>query len=102
MNSHGGTLLIGVSDDGEIVGVKGTVELKPIGKGTAQEAMKSLLWLIKSSGYVGLLLCIDEIEELAKLCNRRRQDQALQALREFVDHAGAKSRSTLFLTRAAT
>src|SRR5690242_21290691 len=26
--------------------------------------------------------------ELAKLGNRKRQDQALQALREYVDHAG--------------
>jgi hypothetical protein len=50
--------------------------------------MRGLLWLIRSSGYAGLALCIDEIEELAKLGNRKRQDQALQALREFVDHAG--------------
>jgi hypothetical protein len=35
-------------------------------------------------------LCIDEIEELAKLTTRKRQDQALQALREFVDHAGGE------------
>jgi hypothetical protein len=34
------------------------------------------------------VLCIDEVEELAKLGSRKRQDQALQALREYVDHAG--------------
>ena len=64
------------------------VMLRPIGKGTAVEAMKGLLWLIRSAGYAGLVLCIDEIEELAKLGTRKRQDQALQALREYVDHAG--------------
>lgn len=85
------------------VQVTGNVELRPIGKGTAQEAMRSLLWLIKSAGYAGLVLCIDEIEELAKLGNRRRQDQALQALREFVDHAGGEGGfSNLCLYLAAT
>jgi hypothetical protein len=65
-------------------------ELKPIGKGTSREAMRGLLWLIKSAGFQGLVLCIDEIEEIAKLGNRRRQDQALQALRDFVDNAGSE------------
>lgn len=66
-------------------------ELRPVGAGTAQEAMRALLWLIRNAGHVGLMLCIDEIEELAKLHPRRRQDQALQALREHVDHAGGES-----------
>jgi hypothetical protein len=65
-------------------------QLRPIGKGTARDAMRGLLWLIRSAEYAGLVLCIDEIEELAKLGNRKRQDQALQALREFVDHAGGE------------
>jgi hypothetical protein len=65
-----------------------STELRPIGKGNASEAMRALLWLVKAAGYAGLVLCIDEIEELAKLASRKRQDQALQALREFVDHAG--------------
>ena len=85
------------------VQAKGTVELKHIGKGTAQDVLRSLLWLIKSAGYAGLVLCIDEVEELAKLGNRKRQDQALQALREFVDHAGGEGRfSNLCLYLAAT
>lgn len=68
---------------------KGTfLELKPIGTGTARDIMRGILWLVKNAGYSGLVLCIDEIEELAKLGNRRRQDQALQALREYVDNAG--------------
>ncbi len=62
--------------------------LRPIGKSTATEAMRGILWLVRSAGYVGLVLCIDEVEELAKLGSRKRQDQALQALREYVDHAG--------------
>ena len=64
--------------------------LRPIGKGTARDAMRGVLWLVRSAGYVGLVLCIDEIEELAKLGSKKRQDQALQALREYVDHAGGE------------
>lgn len=64
------------------------VDLRPIGRGTARDVMRGLLWLVKAVGAKGLVLCIDEVEELARLPNRRRQDQALQALREFVDDAG--------------
>ena len=64
------------------------LDLRPIGRGTAREVMRGILWLVKETGAKGLVLCIDEIEELARLPNRRRQDQALQALREFVDDAG--------------
>jgi hypothetical protein len=64
--------------------------MRPIGKGTAQDVMRGLLWLVRSAGYSGLVLCIDEVEELAKLGSRKRQDQALQALREYVDHAGGE------------
>jgi BREX system ATP-binding protein BrxC/D len=63
---------------------------RPIGKGTAHDAMRALLWLIRDAGYAGLVLCIDEVEELARLGTQKRQDQALQALREFVDHAGGE------------
>lgn len=66
------------------------VAMRPIGKGSARDAMRGLLWLIKAAGYKGLVLCIDEIEELTKLGSRKRQDQALQALREYVDHAGGE------------
>jgi hypothetical protein len=63
------------------------VEFKPIGRGSAREAMRGLLWLVREAGFKGLLLCIDEIEAITRL-NRKRQDQALQALRDFVDNAG--------------
>jgi hypothetical protein len=36
------------------------------------------------------VLCIDEIEELSKLGTQKRRDQALQALRDFVDSAGGE------------
>jgi hypothetical protein len=65
-----------------------TFELKPIGRSTARDVMRGVLWLVHAAGYAGLVLCIDEVEELAKLGSRRRQDQALQALREHVDNAG--------------
>ena len=65
--------------------------------------MRGLLWLIRSAGFAGLVLCIDEVEELAKLGTRRRQDQALQALREYVDHAGGDGGySNLCMYLAAT
>ncbi|WP_316395215.1 BREX system ATP-binding domain-containing protein [Bradyrhizobium sp. 33ap4] len=66
------------------------INLRPIGKGSARDAMRGVLWLVRSAGYAGLVLCIDEIEELAKLGSKKRQDQALQTLREYVDHAGGE------------
>ena len=63
---------------------------RPVCKGTAHDAMRALLWLIRDAGYAGLVLCVDEVEELARLGTQKRQDQALQALREFVDHAGGE------------
>jgi hypothetical protein len=66
------------------------ITLRAIGKGTARDAMRGILWLVKAAGCKGLILCIDEIEELAKLGSKKRQDQALQALREYVDHAGGE------------
>jgi hypothetical protein len=66
------------------------VDLKPIGKGTAREVMRGILWLVRAIGFKGLVLCIDEVEEIGKLGNRRREDQALQALRDFVDNAGSE------------
>jgi hypothetical protein len=73
---------------GNAPAVSSSVSLRPIGRGTAREILRGLLWLIRSSGNKGLVLCIDEIEELSRLPDRRRQDQALQALREYVDDAG--------------
>lgn len=76
--------LIGKADSGR----SRRITLKAITAGTVHEAMRGLLWLIRDSGLAGLVLCIDEVEELARLTPRKRQDRALQALREYVDHAG--------------
>ena len=76
--------------------------LRPIGRGTARSALGALLWLIKQVGCSGLVLCIDEIEELAKLRLQNRRDQALQALREHVDNAGGDDFGGLCLYLAAT
>jgi len=70
-------------------GAKATL-IRAFDKGTAHDAMRGLLWLIRDAGYAGLVLCVDEVEELARLRTQKRQDQALQALREFVDHAGGE------------
>lgn len=77
--------------------------IRPIGRGNATEMMRGLLWLVRAAGFKGLTLCIDEIEELAKLGSQKRMDQALQALREFVDHAGGEGGFQFFcLYLAAT
>ena len=84
-------------------GATRTFDLRPLGKGTAREALRGLLWLIRNAGHTGLVLSIDEVEELARLPQRRRRDQALQALREHVDDAGAEAgHRSLCLYLAAT
>ena len=84
-------------------GATRTFDLRPLGKGTAREALRGLLWLIRQAGHTGLVLSIDEVEELAKLPQRKRRDQALQALREHVDDAGAeRGHRSLCLYLAAT
>jgi hypothetical protein len=55
--------------------VSQSIELRAIGRGTAHDVMRGLLWLIRAAGYSGLVLCIDEVEELAKLGTRKRRDQ---------------------------
>jgi hypothetical protein len=72
------------------------VELKPIGRGSAREVMRGLLWLVREAGFKGLLLCIDEIEALTRL-NRKRQEHAVQALRDFVDNGGAFRHCCMYL-----
>ena len=77
---------------GDVAPARNFFELRPLAAGTAPEALRGLLWLIHRGGYPGLILCIDEVEELAKLPTRKRRDQALQALREHVDNAGVAAR----------
>jgi hypothetical protein len=75
---------------GENVKIAGSDYLTPITRGNVVEAMRGLLWLVRAADFSGLVLCIDEVEELAKIRLKKRQDQALQALREFIDHAGGQ------------
>ena len=70
---------------------KDFIELRPLREGTSQDALRGILWLIRAAGFAGVVLCIDEVEELAKLGSQKRMDQALQSLREHVDHAGGDS-----------
>lgn len=64
-----------------------TVTLAPIGRATSLEALRGVLWMLRVCGFSGLVLCIDEIEEIAKLSPKKRQDQSFQTLREFVDNS---------------
>jgi hypothetical protein len=40
----------------------GSYDLKPLGKGTAPDALKGILWLLRHAGHAGLVLCVDEVE----------------------------------------
>jgi hypothetical protein len=64
-----------------------SVDLRPISRSTSLEVLRGILWVIRETGHHGLVLCIDELEEIAKLRPRKRQDQCFQALREFVDNS---------------
>ena len=64
-----------------------TVELRPINRAVSLEVLRGLLWVIRQTGHKGLVLGIDELEEIAKLSPTKRQDQCFQALREFVDNS---------------
>ena len=63
------------------------IPLPPVTRATSLEVLRGMLWIIRQTGHAGLVLCIDETEEIAKLRPRKRQDQCYQVLREFVDNA---------------
>lgn len=63
------------------------IDLPPVSRSTSVEVLRGILWLIRQTGHSGLVLCIDELEEIAKLRPRKRQDQCFQVLREFIDNA---------------
>lgn len=64
-----------------------SVDLPPVTRSTSLEVLRGMLWVIRQTGHSGLVLCIDEIEEIANLRPQKRQDQCFQVLREFVDNA---------------
>ncbi len=63
------------------------VELRPINRAVSLEVLRGMLWVIRQTGHKGLVLGIDELEEIAKLSPKKRQDQCFQTLREFVDNS---------------
>jgi len=63
------------------------VDLPPISRAASLEMLRGILWVIRQTGHKGLVLAVDELEEIAKLRPKRRQDQCFQTLREFVDNA---------------
>jgi adenosylhomocysteinase len=63
------------------------IVLNPVGRATSTEYLRAIVWLIRATGHLGLVLCIDEVEECAKLSPKKRQDQAFQTLREFIDNS---------------
>lgn len=61
------------------------VSIRPITAATSLDVFRGLIWLITACGYQGLILCIDEVEHVVRLQQKRR-DRCFQALREFVDN----------------
>lgn len=62
------------------------VSIRPVTTATSLDVFRGLLWLIKYCGFKGLLLSIDEVEQIARMRPLIRRERALQTLREFVDN----------------
>jgi P-loop Domain of unknown function (DUF2791) len=62
------------------------IRLKPLGGSSANEILRLISLLAGLSGHTGLLLCFDELELIAGLPQRRR-DQAFQTLRALIDNS---------------
>lgn len=62
------------------------ITLRPITSATSLDVFRGLVWLLTQCGFIGLILAIDEVEQIAKLKPNVRLEQALQTLREFVDN----------------
>lgn len=62
------------------------ITLRPIASATSLDVFRGVIWLLRQCNYSGLILAIDEVEQLARLRPAVRRDRALQTLREFVDN----------------
>src|SRR5688500_8755935 len=62
------------------------ITLRPITSATSLDVFRGVIWLLRQCNYSGLILAIDEVEQLARLRPAVRRDRALQTLREFVDN----------------
>lgn len=87
----GGTQPIEISPDKLAIGPHNTstqarsTRLKPLGGGSADQVLRLISFIARQAGHVGLLLCFDEIELIAGLVQRRR-DNAFQMIRALIDH----------------
>src|SRR6185295_1747871 len=64
----------------------GVVSLRPITSATSLDILRGIVWVLTACGFKGLILAIDEVEQIARLKPAIRRDRALQTLREFVDN----------------
>ena len=62
------------------------VEIRPITSSTSLDVFRGIIWLLTKCGFKGLILSIDEVEQIARLKYRIRRERSLQTLREFVDN----------------
>jgi len=64
----------------------GAITVRPITNATSLDVFRGLLWLLTMCDYKGLILSIDEVEQIARLRPSVRRDRSFQTLREFVDN----------------
>jgi hypothetical protein len=64
----------------------GAMTLRPITTGTSLDVFRGLIWVLTKCGFKGLILSIDEVEQIARLRPDIRRERSLQTLREFVDN----------------
>jgi len=62
------------------------ITLRPITSATSLDVFRGVLWVLTQCGFSGLILAIDEVEQIARLRPSVRRERALQTLREFVDN----------------
>ncbi len=62
------------------------ITLRPITSATSLDVFRGLVWLLTQCGFKGMILAVDEVEQIARLRPAVRRERALQTLREFVDN----------------
>lgn len=70
--------------------------LRPITSSTSLDVFRGLIWLLNQCGFKGLILAIDEVEQIARLRPAIRRERALQTLREFVDNTDGLQRVAIY------
>jgi hypothetical protein len=62
------------------------ITLRPINSATSLDVFRGVVWVLTQCGFSGLILAVDEVEQIARLRPSVRRERALQTLREFVDN----------------